>query len=599
MHVIGTAGHVDHGKTALIRALTGIETDKLPEERARGLTIDLGFAHLRIGDQVVGVVDVPGHERFIRNMVAGASGVECAMILIAADEGWMDQSDDHARVLALLGVRSIIVVVSKCDLVPRDRAEGIRADAVERIRKIFGIEPLSQIVSVVDGTGLDLLTETIGDALEAIERVGPINSEYRGAYVHVDRSFTIQGSGTVVTGTLRGGPLAREDRLISLPRGGEARIRGIQSYFANVESSEPVSRVALNLKGADPEALPRGSTLSTIESGFESVDEMIVQLVSTEKEFESTERLFRPGRNRTRIEVALGTAHRIATAYRAGHDSVARVVLDKSIPTRWGERGLLIRHGGSEIAAGFRVYWTGVTSRTELARISSHLSSNRDATDNKSIFKLRIFGYVRIGAQTETDPTSIRDASRVGPWLVLKERRRNWESAIRSRADQSETITTESLAGDYELPLQLVAAICDQLVQAGVLHGDGAGYRSASRSISLTPAGKSLLDELTKAGRSGIEPLKVKRAGTKAEMRNLNRLGLAKSLDGSIYYATDVYETVRDEILRNLAPGAEITIAHVRERTGLSRKYILPVLNRMESDGMLRREGDIRILLEG
>ena len=601
MHVIGTAGHVDHGKTALIRALTGIETDKLPEERARGLTIDLGFAHLTIGDQVVGVVDVPGHERFIRNMVAGASGVECAMILVAADEGWMDQSEDHARVLALLGVRSVIVVVSKSDLVPRNRAEETQKDAMERIRQIFGIEPLSEIVSVVSGIGLESLVGRIGEALEEIDSREDPKPRSPGAYVHVDRSFTVMGTGTVVTGTLRGGQLKREDWLICLPNGDEARIRGIQSYFADAESAEPVSRVAINLRGVDHESLPRGSTLGTIDSGFVSTTEMIVLLVSAKSSdrFDRAERLFRHGRNRTRIEVAMGTAHRIATAYRAGNESVARIVLDESIPARWGERGLLIRHGGSEIAAGFRVCWTETASRTELRRISNHLSSNGDAADDESVFTLKVFGYAPIKTSSRDNAIRVGGTSRLGSWMILNQRRNDWESAIRERADESGGFKAPTLANELELPQDLVEAICDQLVQVGSLVKDGAGYRSPSKPINLlSPAGKTLLEELERSGRRGLEPSKVKKAGTQAELRNLNRVGLAKSLDGSIFYSTEVYKEVRDEILNNLDPGTEITIADARARTALSRKYILPILNRMESDGLLRRDGDVRIVLE-
>ena len=600
MHVIGTAGHVDHGKTALIHALTGIDTDKLPEERARGLTIDLGFAHLMIGEQVVGIVDVPGHERFIRNMVAGAAGVECAMILVAADEGWMDQSEDHARVLALLGVRSIIVVISKCDLVSEKRAEEIRKEAVERIGTIFGIEPMSEIVSAKAGIGLERLVRRIGEALEAIDLHDYRRSQTHGAYIHVDRSFTIQGSGTVVTGTLRGGSLTREDRLSCLPTGGEVRVRGIQSYFAAVEASEPVSRVAINLKGVDHESLPRGSTLGALNCGFVSTTELVVFLASTSSSgrFARGEQLFHEGRNRTRIEVAMGTAHRIATAYRFGNGSVARIVLDESIPARWGERGLLIRHGGSEIAAGFQVCWTESASRTELRRLSSYLSSIRDLDDDESVFRLKVFGYTQIHSGAAVDKTSGDGSSQLGSWLVVNQHRDRWESEIRDRIDDTGTVTASNLADGFELPPELVESMCDRLVRDGSLKKDGTRYRSASNAtVSLSPSAKTLLEELRKSGRRGLEPSKVKIAGTQAELRNLNRLGLAKSLDGSIYYSTEVYLAVRDEILQNLEAGARITIADARERTGLSRKYILPLLNRMESDGLLRREGDVRVIL--
>src|SRR5215204_1281535 len=249
--VLGTAGHIDHGKTALVRALTGINTDRLPEERSRGISIELGYAPLTLpGGRRLSVVDVPGHERFVRTMVAGATGVDLFLMVVAADDGVMPQTLEHAAVLAALGVATGVVAVTKADVADPARALG------EAAQLLPGAEAVA--VSARTGAGLDALAAALGRAADGLAgRAGA----GRGLVLHVDRAFTIRGAGTVVTGTLWSGSAGRGDAVELLPAGLRARVRGVQVHDATVDRAQAGQRVALNLAGVAVDAVARGDVV--------------------------------------------------------------------------------------------------------------------------------------------------------------------------------------------------------------------------------------------------------------------------------------------------------------------------------------------------
>src|ERR1700754_338762 len=232
---LGTAGHIDHGKTALVRALTGVDTDRLPEEKARGISIALGYAPLQLGSRTLSVVDVPGHERFVRTMVAGATGIDLSLMVVAADDGVMPQTREHAAVLTALGVEVGVVAVTKADLASPERAA---AEAAELL-------PGAEIVPVSARTGSGL--DAVRDALERAAARAAHRGGDRPLRLHVDRVFSIRGAGTVVTGTLWSGTAARGDHVTILPEGREARVRAVEVHDHGVERAEAGQRVALNL----------------------------------------------------------------------------------------------------------------------------------------------------------------------------------------------------------------------------------------------------------------------------------------------------------------------------------------------------------------
>ena len=260
MHVIGTAGHVDHGKSTLVEALSGIDPDRWAEEKARGLTIDLGFAWCTLpSGREVSLVDVPGHERFIKNMLAGVGGIDLALFVVAADEGVMPQTREHLAILDLLQTTHGVVALTKCDLAEAEWLDLVEADVEELLAPTSLAGAAIVRCSATTGAGLDALRSALDGALAALPPVRDIGR----ARLPIDRAFTISGFGTVVTGTLIDGPLRVGERVSVAPGGMQARIRGLQSHKQRVERAEPGTRTAVNLSGIGPDALSRGMVLTT------------------------------------------------------------------------------------------------------------------------------------------------------------------------------------------------------------------------------------------------------------------------------------------------------------------------------------------------
>ncbi|HEY9462626.1 MAG TPA: selenocysteine-specific translation elongation factor, partial [Vicinamibacterales bacterium] len=270
-YIVATAGHVDHGKSALIKALTGTDPDRLPEEKARGITIDLGFAHLELGSPEVtspidvGIVDVPGHEDFVKNMVAGVGTIDLALLIVAADDGWMPQTEEHLQILSYFGVRRAVVSLTKADLA------GDEAASISDIRLRLQGSPFADApivpTSVVTGQGLETLKSALAQELSA----APPPRDIGKPRLAVDRVFTLSGAGTIVTGTLVGGWLQRGQAVLIQPSGHPARIRRIQSHGRDVERSGPGTRTALNLADVDPVAgVHRGDVITVPDMGSAS-----------------------------------------------------------------------------------------------------------------------------------------------------------------------------------------------------------------------------------------------------------------------------------------------------------------------------------------
>ncbi len=257
--LIGVIGHVDHGKTALVRALTGTDTDRLPEERRRGISIALGFAHLRLGDDEIDIIDMPGHERFVRTMVSGATGIDAVLLVVAANEGVKPQTVEHVDIAVLLGITRAILVLTKADLVTAAEAAAA-ARAMSDFAEKAGLHPVAAPIatSVQDGTGLDAVRAAMADTVG-----GPSDRLDAGfAYLPVDRAFSIAGHGTVVTGTLRRGALRADAEIEIVPQGRRVRIRALQVHGRTVQSAQPGQRVAVNLRGVETAELPRGVALA-------------------------------------------------------------------------------------------------------------------------------------------------------------------------------------------------------------------------------------------------------------------------------------------------------------------------------------------------
>ncbi|PJB55611.1 MAG: selenocysteine-specific translation elongation factor, partial [Candidatus Infernicultor aquiphilus] len=255
MFILGTAGHIDHGKTALIYALTSIDTDRLPEEKERGMTIDLGFAWMKLpSGEKIGIVDVPGHENLIKNMIAGATGIDAVILVIDANEGWMPQTEEHFQIIDLLNIKYGIIALTKVDLVDQNRLKVVEKEIQERLKNTnFFNAPLIK-VSAVKNIGIEQIKSAIQNLIAKIKPKRDIGKPR----ISIDRVFKVKGSGTVITGTLIGGTIHTGMEVIIFPSYRKTRIRNLQSYKEKVESAFPGSRVALNLVGIEKSELHRG-----------------------------------------------------------------------------------------------------------------------------------------------------------------------------------------------------------------------------------------------------------------------------------------------------------------------------------------------------
>ncbi len=398
MDVIATAGHVDHGKSALVRALTGMEPDRWAEERRRGLTIDLGFAWTDLpSGRTVSVVDVPGHERFIGNMLAGIGSVPAALLVVAADDGWSAQTAEHVAVLDALGVRHALLAVTKSDLA--DPAP-VLADVRERLAATSMGEVPAVAVSALTGAGLPEFTA----ALERLLAGLPAPDPAAPVRLWIDRAFTIKGAGTVVTGTLAAGSVAAEDRLQVGDR--DVVVRGVQSLGRPVERAQATARVALNLRGVAVEEIARGDALLT-PGAFRSTVELDVSLVGAVE-----------GRLPAEAVVHVGSAT-VGARLRPLDGAVVRLRFDTALPLRVGDR-LLVRDPGSRRVFGAEVRDVDppeLRRRGAARQRGAELAAQRGATAGATadLARRRIVRTAEFTAMGWTLPP---DADQVGPWLL-------------------------------------------------------------------------------------------------------------------------------------------------------------------------------------
>ena len=298
--VVGTAGHIDHGKTALVKALTGVDADRLPDEKRRGITIDLGFAEMTAGDVHFGFVDVPGHERFVRNMLAGASGIDLVLLIVAADEGVMPQTREHFEICRLLGLENGVVVLTKSDLVDEETLDLASLDVAELVADSFLEKAPVIAVSSKAGDGIDELKEVLVGAARDVRSRG----DRFVTFLPVDRSFSIKGFGTVVTGTLNSGEITDGDELLLLPDETRVRVRGVQSHGQTQARVGPGRRTAVNLAGIDHDEVTRGMVLTRRDALHPT------QLLDCEIELLASSP--RPLKSRQRVRVHVGTAEVLA-----------------------------------------------------------------------------------------------------------------------------------------------------------------------------------------------------------------------------------------------------------------------------------------------
>ncbi len=582
MPTIGTAGHVDHGKSALIQALCGKNPMHLPEELKREMTIDLGFAYFRDSQgNPVGIIDVPGHERFIRNMVAGMSSLDLVLFVIAADEGWMDMSEEHLRVIHALHMESLILVINKIDKVPGDEAELVREDAEENVQRILG-RPLPVCeVSALSGQGIPELKQKI------LEELGKIPKEAEGApFFFVDRIFSVSGRGLVTAGTLQGGALTLDSKLLQYPWGEPLRIKSIQSHASQVEKALPGSRVACNIKLGGKAELFRGDCLAAQGAPILTADNLLVKLNPDAG---------KGMKNHGEIELALGTAHALGKIHFLNEEqTVAQIALNKTISYIFGQYGVLIQPGGSALMGAFRALVPADKDRR--ARRKSLEILEAHPLETLQEFQLLKKGYCALENFKGQLP---QDALTLEHYYLcrssLDEISRNMHSLLQ---EESAGLTEKDLFGHFRnYPREIPAHVLSLLLEQGGVEFKENLYFLKGKKVSFSPLARQILGLAEAGGLKGLASREVTAPGSQKEFQNLCRMKKLVFLGDGLYYSRPVYEKVSRRIQEYFSGKEAFPIADARELTGLSRKYLLPVLNLMQEEKRLVREGDLRRII--
>jgi selenocysteine-specific elongation factor len=564
MHVVATAGHVDHGKSTLVLALTGMDPDRFAEEKARGLTIDLGFAWTRLpSGRQLAFVDVPGHVRFIKNMLAGVGAVDACLFVVAATEGWKPQSEEHLRILELLGVRHGMVALTKVGLVDDETRELAHLELADMVAGTFldGAEVVD--VDVPAGVGVDDLRS----ALDRLLATTPVSADRDRPRLWIDRVFAARGSGTVVTGTLAGGRLHVDDEVVAVPPGRRARVRALQTLQQPRESVPPGSRVAVNLSGVSRDELARGDALVRPDQWrptrtFDASLRVLAGLEHPVGQRGAYQAYLGSGEYPVRLRV-LG-----ADSVPPGEEGFVRVHLPVPLPLLPGDRYVLRESGRDETVGGGEVLDVAPVRPASKARPSRSVDrvvEERGWVDSAELE--RITGERR-------EPT-------VGRWVVAE-------------AARAETLAGLAGAVDAAGPLGLDQAALDERQRALLpqLEGvvvEGGRVRRAEAADPL--ADHPYLAELAASPFAPPEPAGVDRA----ELRELVRRGLVVLQDG-VCFAPSAVEAAAARVAGLLAQHPEgVTVAQVRDALGTTRKHALPLLALLDAGGVTRRRGDLRI----
>lgn len=580
MHVIATAGHVDHGKSTLVRALTGMEPDRWAEERRRGMTIDLGFAwtELRSGTTVA-FVDVPGHERFVPNMLAGVGPVPAVMFVVAADEGWMPQSREHLEALHALGVRHGLLVVTRSDLMDPELA---REEALEHLAgsTLDGIPAVC--VSGATGEGLDELRA----GLDALVGALPAPDVHADVRLWVDREFTIRGAGTVVTGTLAAGTLHVGDELVMSPSGRHVTVRGLQSLGAPVPYAAAVARVAVNLRGVPRSAVRRGDALLT-PAGWLGTDTVDVRLDGA-----SAADLPR------QVVLHVGAAAVPARVRPLGTDT-ARLGLSRPVPLRIGDRALVRDPGARRIPAGVVVLDVRpppLGRRGAATARAAELSTMDGQPDGAA--ELRRRGIVRRDELVAMGAPVPEDAPGAAGWLVdrevLAERAATLATAVAAHAAANPLEPGMPLETARQVTGMPDPRLVELLLTAPLALADGRVHAERPGSTGLPADVRAAVDQLR--AELAARPFAAPEANRLAELglgtRQLAaavRAGeLVKIADG-VYLAPGAEE--RAEQVLSALPGP-FTLSQARQALDTSRRVTVPIMELLARRGVSRQLPD-------
>jgi selenocysteine-specific elongation factor len=619
VHVVGTAGHVDHGKSTLVHALTGIDPDRLREEKERGMTIDLGFAWLRLPNgEEISIVDVPGHERFIKNMLAGVGGIDLALLVIAADEGVMPQTIEHVAILDLLRVRRAIVALTKVDAVEPDWLELVTADAEEYLNRTgLAGSPICP-VSAHTGAGIDDLVATLTTRLADT----PTRPSIGRPRIPVDRVFTVAGFGTVVTGTLIGGELTVGQEVEVMPGNLRARARGIQSHKERVASAGPGSRVAVNLAGLSTDDVHRGQTITTPgwlrATSAADVDLAVIAQAPHPLAHGST-MTFHTGAAEVEARVLLFEGEALA----AGAHGWGQLRFHEPVAIVKGDL-FVLRTPNATVAGGEIVDPTARRHRRRDANLVESLRILREGTPTEAALgELRARGALEIKALGERLGMPLPAAREIavqliaehgvqalGDFVMLEDSWRRLSDEIGRVLGEFHRgfplrsgMPREELRGRLRIPSRLFVPTLSRLAAEGTLVDRDGVVRDAAFRPTLTADQTALADRLIATLNANpftppsISDLPIDARPDGELLHALAAAGRLILVADDIAYSPEAFADMRDRVVARLTERGTITVADARDLFGSSRRFALALLEYLDQQRITRRVGDDRVLL--
>ncbi len=603
MYIVGTSGHIDHGKTTLIKALTGIDCDRLPEEKAREMTIDIGFAKIdypRFG--TVSIIDVPGHEKFIRNMVVGAWGIDLGLLVIAIDDGWMPQTEDHFRVLEILGVERIVVVLNKIDLADEETIELATIEVEEKLKetRFAGSDVIR--VSSKTGEGIDELKETIVKNLRKLSSI----TETKKPYLFVDRVFSSKGYGTIITGTLKNGRFHEDENVFLLPQKRESRIKKIESHYHAMTEGTPSQRTALNLSGISTDEIKRGDIIVR-DSFFTESSDILVRIKILDRKREI--------KNNMGIEVLIGTSQlkgKVILIHEEKRDNSAfpaRIRFEKSwffYPT---EPFVITLPGGNRVLGGGTVILPQY-GRVRKRELKAHLDHLRNYSPDEILRfavvvnqRIAITDMIKQFPQDEKNIIKILDrlveeksVVRIGNTLLDSSFYNSAKKGIVDVISSTIGLNIKEIADHCRIDIDVCKMLMPEVLRENkIVEKDNRYFAGDSITLDTLPKDRQVvLSQILNKKTEGMELNRVD-DDLKKRISELMKLGFIISLDGNIIYHIDTYEELKSLILGLFEDKDKISIADAKEITQLSRKYIIPLLNKIEGEGLIKRVGDFRI----
>ena len=613
--VIGTAGHVDHGKSVLIRALTGIDPDRLREEKERGMTIDLGFAWLTLpSGRDVSIVDVPGHERFIKNMLAGVGGIDLALLIIAADEGVMPQTREHLAILDLLKVQNGIVVITKKDLVDDDWLELVMLDVEDVLSHTVLAKAPVIVVSAVTGEGLEALVSTIDSLLDSIAPRRDIGKPR----LPVDRVFTMAGFGTVITGTLIDGCLSVGQEIEILPQRLKTHIRGLQTHKHKLDTALPGSRVAANLAGISTSELKRGDVITTPGwlTPTRAVDTRLDILDSAPHGLShNTTVTFHTSAAETQAKIRLLDADKIEP----GQTAFAQFVLEQPIATVKDDM-FIIRSSSDTLGGGQIIDSTAKRHRRfHTATIKSLSAKEAGSAEDMILATLDpkrpsdISKLLAACNMSRTDATQAIDSLYdKGEIVLLGEKkqlvfsRAAWDATVNEakssvkdyhqRNPLRDGMPKEELKGKLKVPDKFADSAVNRLISDGILAESGLSVHLPDHQVKLSPEQQAKIDTFLKALRK--DPY-APPSDLRLEPDLLNMLvgqHQVVKVSNDVVFEASAYSKMVETVVAHIKSGGKITVAEVRDMFNTSRKYALALMEYLDEQKITRRVGDERVL---